>query len=121
MQQVASRRHPPFATPRGSPRDSDTRAARGALAAPRGRPARTGGGGGPGAPPGPGGTRGTVPFAALLLALSAHRRTLIVEVRRKQISKRIVFEHGLPVDCRSNLVHETLGRYTVTPGHIVAE
>ena len=71
--------------------------------------------------PGPGGPRGTVPFAALLLAFSAHRRTLIVEVRRKQISKRIVFEHGLPVDCRSNLVHETLGRYMVAQGKLAAE
>jgi hypothetical protein len=62
-----------------------------------------------------------VPFAALLLAFSAHRRTLIVEVRRKQISKRIVFEHGLPVDCRSNLVHETLGRYMVAQGKLAAE
>ena len=64
------------------------------------------------------GPRGTVPFAALLLAFSTHRRTLMVEVRRKQISKRIVFEHGLPVDCRSNLVHETLGRYMVTQGKL---
>jgi Domain of unknown function (DUF4388) len=72
--------------------------------------------------PGPrGGPRETVPFAALLLAFSAHRRTLIVEVRRKQISKRIVFEHGVPVDCRSNLVHETLGRYMVAQGKLAAE
>jgi Domain of unknown function (DUF4388) len=72
--------------------------------------------------PGPrGGTRATVPFAALLLAFSAHRRTVIVEVRRKQISKRIVFEHGVPVDCRSNLVHETLGRYMVAQGKLAAK
>jgi uncharacterized protein DUF4388 len=69
---------------------------------------------------GPRGPRDTVPFAALLLAFSTHRRTLIVEVRRKQISKRIVFEHGLPVDCRSNLVHETLGRYMVAQGKVAA-
>jgi Domain of unknown function (DUF4388) len=73
--------------------------------------------GSPGAP----GARETVPFAALLLAFSAHRRTLAVELRRKQISKRIVFEHGVPVDCRSNLVHETLGRYMVAQGKVAAE
>jgi tetratricopeptide (TPR) repeat protein len=71
--------------------------------------------------PGPRGPRETVPFAALLLAFSAHRRTLMIEVRRKQISKRIVFEHGVPVDCRSNLVHETLGRYMVVQGKLAAE
>lgn len=72
--------------------------------------------------PGPrGGPRDPVPFAALLLAFSAHRRTVIVEVRRKQISKRIVFEHGVPVDCRTNLVHETLGRHMVAQGKLAAE
>ncbi|HYL04991.1 MAG TPA: DUF4388 domain-containing protein, partial [Thermoanaerobaculia bacterium] len=65
--------------------------------------------------------RQTVPFAALLLALATHRRTLLVEVRRKQIAKRIVFEHGVPIDCRSNLVHETLGRYMVAQGKLAAE
>jgi len=69
----------------------------------------------------PRGPRQTVPFAALLLALATHRRTLLVEVRRKQIAKRIVFEHGVPIDCRSNLVHETLGRYMVAQGKLAAE
>src|ERR1700753_1148410 len=61
-----------------------------------------------------------VPFAALLLGLSIASRTLVVEVRRKQISKRIAFEMGVPIDCRSNLVHETLGRYMVAEGKIQA-
>jgi tetratricopeptide (TPR) repeat protein len=61
-----------------------------------------------------------VPFAALLLALSVHRRTMMVELRRKQISKRIVIENGVPIDCRSNLVHETLGRYLVAGGKLDA-
>jgi tetratricopeptide (TPR) repeat protein len=64
------------------------------------------------------GSLGAVPFAALLLAHSTRRHTLLVEVRRKQISKRIVLEHGVPVDCRSNLVHETLGRYLVAQGKV---
>jgi hypothetical protein len=63
----------------------------------------------------------TLPFAALLLALSTHRRTVLVEVRRKQMAKRIVFEHGVPIDCRSNLVHETLGRYMVGQGKLAAD
>ena len=67
------------------------------------------------------GTLAEVPFAALLLALSLHRRTVQFEVRRKQMSKRIVIEHGVPIDCRSNLVHETLGRYMVAEGKLAAE
>jgi Domain of unknown function (DUF4388) len=64
------------------------------------------------------GTLSEVPFAALLLALAVHRRTVQLEVRRKQLAKKILFEHGVPVDCRSNLVHETLGRFMVAEGKV---
>jgi hypothetical protein len=67
------------------------------------------------------GTLAKVPFAALLLALSIHRRTLQFEVRRKQLSKKIAIENGVPIDCRSNLVHETLGRYMVAQGKLAPE
>jgi hypothetical protein len=60
-------------------------------------------------------------FSALLLAFAVHRRTLVLEVRRKQIAKQIVLENGIPVDCRSNLVHETLSRYLVSQGKLPAE
>jgi hypothetical protein len=63
----------------------------------------------------------TTPFAALLLALSGRHLTRVIEMRRKQIAKRIVFELGVPVDCRSNLVHETLGRYMVSLGKLNPE
>ena len=66
------------------------------------------------------GTLGAVPFAALLLAHATRRHTLQIEVRRKQMAKRLVLEHGVPVDCRSNLVHETLGRYLVAHGKLEA-
>jgi Domain of unknown function (DUF4388) len=67
------------------------------------------------------GSLAEVPFGALLLALAVERRTLVLEVRRKQMSKRIMLEHGVPIDCRSNLVHETLGRFMVGLGKIVPE
>jgi hypothetical protein len=62
-----------------------------------------------------------VPFAAMLHAFSTHQRTLVVEVRRKQISKKILIEHGVPVDCRSNLVHETFSRFLVAEGKLAPE
>ncbi|HVT57021.1 MAG TPA: DUF4388 domain-containing protein [Thermoanaerobaculia bacterium] len=62
-----------------------------------------------------------VPFAALLMALAVEQRTLALEVRRKQLSKRIVLELGIPVDCRSNLVNETLGHFMVSQGRLRAE
>ncbi len=55
-----------------------------------------------------------VPFPVLLLALAVHRRTVVVEFGRRKVTKTVFFEDGVPVDCRSNLVHETLGRFLVS-------
>ena len=62
-----------------------------------------------------------VPIAPLLLAQAVHRRTGVLEIRRRQVWKRIAFDHGVPVDCRSNLAHETLGRYMVIEGKLSDE
>jgi len=62
-----------------------------------------------------------VSIAPLLLAHALHQHTLVLEVRRRQVWKRICFEQGVPVDCRSNLAHETLGRYMVLEGKLSEE
>ncbi|MEA2603236.1 MAG: hypothetical protein QOF89_4228 [Acidobacteriota bacterium] len=67
------------------------------------------------------GTLPEVPFAPLLLAHAQQRHTLVLEVRRRQVWKRILLEDGVPVDCRSNLAHETLGRYMVLDGKLSEE
>ncbi|HWN44839.1 MAG TPA: DUF4388 domain-containing protein [Thermoanaerobaculia bacterium] len=67
------------------------------------------------------GTLQEVPIAPLLLAQAVHRRTGVLEIRRRQVWKRVAFDHGVPVDCRSNLVHETLGRYMVIEGKLSDE
>lgn len=67
------------------------------------------------------GTLQEVPIAPLLLAQAVHRRTGVLEIRRRQVWKRIAFDHGVPVDCRSNLAHETLGRYMVNEGRLSEE
>jgi curved DNA-binding protein CbpA len=64
------------------------------------------------------GTLQEVPIAPLLLAQAVHRRTGVLEIRRRQVWKRVAFDHGVPVDCRSNLAHETLGRYMVIEGKL---
>lgn len=68
-----------------------------------------------------GGTLQDVPIAPLFLAQAVHRRTGVLEIRRRQVWKKVVFEAGVPVDCRSNLVHETLGRYMVIEGKLSEE
>ena len=62
-----------------------------------------------------------IPFSPLICALAVHKKTTILEIRRRQVWKKIVLEEGIPVDCRSNLVHETLGRYMVLEGKLSEE
>jgi hypothetical protein len=62
-----------------------------------------------------------VPFAPLLLAHSLQQSSVVLELRRRQVWKRILLENGVPVDCRSNLAHETLGRYMVSEGKLSDE
>lgn len=61
------------------------------------------------------------PFGVLLLALASGERTLVLEVARSQLAKTIVLERGSPVDCRSNLVQDTLGGFLVAAGRLSEE
>ncbi|HYG64832.1 MAG TPA: DUF4388 domain-containing protein, partial [Thermoanaerobaculia bacterium] len=67
------------------------------------------------------GTFPQVAFPALLFSFALRKRTLVLEIRRRQLWKKIVLEEGVPVDCRSNLAHETLGRYMVAEGKLSEE
>lgn len=62
-----------------------------------------------------------VPFATLLCSIATSERTVLLELRRNQLEKRIVFDKGSPVDCRSNLAHETLGRFLLAEGKLTEE
>ncbi len=59
-----------------------------------------------------------IPFAVLLYALARARRTVSIQIRRGPLHKEIFLEDGVPVDCRSNLVHETLSRFMVSTGRL---
>jgi hypothetical protein len=61
------------------------------------------------------------PFGVLLQALAVHERSLVLEVGRSQLVKRIVLERGVPIDCRSNLVQDTLGGFLVAAGRLSEE
>lgn len=58
------------------------------------------------------------PFAVLLYALARARRSAAIEIRRGPLRKEIFLEDGVPVDCRSNLVSETLSRFMVSTGRL---
>lgn len=61
------------------------------------------------------------PFAVLLHALAALGKSAVLEIERKPLKKAIVIENGVPVDCKSNLLHETLPRFMVTQGHFTED
>lgn len=62
-----------------------------------------------------------IPFAVLLHALSIQGRSAVLEIERKPLKKEIILENGVPVDCQSNLYHETLGRFMVSRGMLTEE
>jgi tetratricopeptide (TPR) repeat protein len=62
-----------------------------------------------------------IPFALLLLALAAEKRDATVEIQRRAVRKEVVTQAGVPVQCSSNLAHETLGRYLISTGKLTQE
>jgi tetratricopeptide (TPR) repeat protein len=59
-----------------------------------------------------------VPFSVLLLALATEGKSAVVELRRNALEKQIVLDDGVPVDCRSNIATESLGRFLVSIGKL---
>jgi len=58
------------------------------------------------------------PYPALLLALSSYDKPAVLRLQRNQLKKEIVFDGGSPVECRSNIATETLGRFLVSQGKL---
>ena len=62
-----------------------------------------------------------IPFAVLLHAMAVTRRSAVLELARNAVTKVVVLEQGVPVECRSNLLHETLGQVLVERNMITDE
>ena len=62
-----------------------------------------------------------IPFPVLLHALAVQQRTALLSIERRQLKKEIVLEGGIPVDCHSNLLQDTLGKVLVERGDITDE
>jgi tetratricopeptide (TPR) repeat protein len=58
------------------------------------------------------------PYALLLLALAVGDANATLELRRGQLQKTVIFDDGAPVDCRSNIATEMLGRFLVSAGKV---
>jgi hypothetical protein len=59
-----------------------------------------------------------VSFAMLLYALNRAHTSATLRIERGPLWKEIYLEGGVPVDCRSNMVQETLSRFVVTIGRL---
>jgi len=66
----------------------------------------------------PEGAIAETPLPLLVQAIYAEERTLALELRLRGLEKRIAFEDGSPIACRSNLLHETLGKSLVNKGKL---
>ena len=60
----------------------------------------------------------STPFAKLLLAAALLERTLVIELRRNALFKKVIIDAGVPVECESNIATESLGRYLVAQGRL---
>lgn len=67
------------------------------------------------------GTIAGTPLALLLQALHAQGRTVTLKLELRALEKRIQLEEGSPVACRSNLLHETLGKFLVEKGKLTED
>jgi hypothetical protein len=68
-----------------------------------------------------GGNLSEIPFAVLLHSMAVTGRSAVLELERKAVKKVVVLEKGVPVECRSNLLHETLGQVLVDRKAITEE
>src|SRR5688500_989137 len=64
------------------------------------------------------GTLDHIPYAVLLVALASHGANATLELKRNQLQKTVIFDDGSPVECRSNIATEMLGRFLVSTGKI---
>jgi len=64
----------------------------------------------------PSGTLRETPFGVVLFAFATHERTIAFEIQRTHIKKTIILEDGIPFECHSNLLHETLAAFLVRRG-----
>lgn len=61
------------------------------------------------------------PYRVLLLAIGMSGKPAVLRLRRNQLSKDVIFEDGVVIDCQSNIATETIGRFLVSTGKLSEE
>ncbi len=67
------------------------------------------------------GDLGEIPFPVLLHAFAVHHRSVVLSIERRQVKKDVILENGVPMDCQSNLLPDTLGKFMVGRGDLTEE
>ncbi len=67
------------------------------------------------------GSLADTPFPLVLHAHYLHRSTMWLQLRRKIVAKDVMIVDGVPVECRSNLAHESLDRFLLDSGVLDAD
>jgi tetratricopeptide (TPR) repeat protein len=67
------------------------------------------------------GSLAEVGLPLLLLALARTEKSAVLRLKRGVLQKEIILEEGAPVDCRSNVASESLGRFLVSQGKLTEE
>jgi len=62
-----------------------------------------------------------VPFPVLLQALAVHKRSTALTLEMRQLQKQIILDEGVPVDCASNVLQDTIGKFMVARGVLTEE
>lgn len=64
------------------------------------------------------GSLAQTPLPLLLHALLSEERSATLELKLRNLEKRVHFDAGVPVGCESNLLHETFGKHLVAKGKL---
>lgn len=67
------------------------------------------------------GTLAQTPLPLLLQSIAHGSRSVMLELHRSNIEKKIYFEDGVPVQCASNLLHERIEKFLVEKEKLTAE
>ncbi len=67
------------------------------------------------------GTLADTPLPLLMHALLVQEQSVVLELKLRNLEKRVFFENGVPVGCDSNLLHETLGPSLIEKKKLTAE
>ncbi len=63
----------------------------------------------------------STPYAVVLTALAVQQASVVLDVARSSVVRSIALDHGVPVDCRTNTMTDSLGQMLISRGKLTDE